>query len=399
MLDYRTFNDLLDGVPRLTPHPLAEDYRLMSGPELEALANDIATHGIREPIVINALNQILDGRNRYAAWLLRGVGKVPLRTRLFGSRPSDGDDEETFVVSANERRRHDDESQRAMAAARRATRQLGANQHTQICAPTQDEAARLENVSKRLVQEARRVLTKGTPELIAAVDSGVVKVSAAAGIVHLPPDRQVARIERDRAKANGTHRPADNYYRTPDETTDAVLDKVKLHGVGWEPACGDGAIAKRLLARGHKVVSSDLHDHGFGGIGVDFLKTTKLPDGVKWMMTNPPYGSVPDDPSKDLATEFIAHALDLGVQEVLVLCRLQFLEGAYRYARLHSRGHLKAVYVFVVRQTLWRGDDAYAEDDGGMTCYAWFHFDIRHHSPSWTGYWLGAPGLIDMMGS
>ncbi len=37
------------------------------------------------------------------------------------------------------------------------------------------------NVGERSVQRARVVLTEGTPELIAAVDSGTMAVSAAAG--------------------------------------------------------------------------------------------------------------------------------------------------------------------------------------------------------------------------
>jgi hypothetical protein len=57
----------------------------------------------------------------------------------------------------------------------------------QICAPdnppiTQTSAAKLLNVSRRSVQDARVVQNDGVPELAAAVDSGEIKVSSAAAI-------------------------------------------------------------------------------------------------------------------------------------------------------------------------------------------------------------------------
>ena len=47
-------------------------------------------------------------------------------------------------------------------------------------------------------------------------------------------------------------------------------------------------------------------------------------------------------------------------------------------------GTLARVWVFAARQTLWFGDDAFPETDGGMTAYAWFVFDSDH---------VGAPSL------
>lgn len=47
---------------------------------------------------------------------------------------------------------------------------------------SQAQAAELLNVSERLTRDAKQVQTKGTPALIAAVNSGAVSVSAAADV-------------------------------------------------------------------------------------------------------------------------------------------------------------------------------------------------------------------------
>jgi hypothetical protein len=93
-------------------------------------------------------------------------------------------------VSLNLRRRHLSESQRAMVAANIATLPKGANQHAQVCAPTQTEAADMLNVSRRTVQAAAKVRDEAVPELVEAVQAGAVSVSAAADVAALPKDEQ-----------------------------------------------------------------------------------------------------------------------------------------------------------------------------------------------------------------
>lgn len=172
-------------------HPLAEIFPLLEGAEFASLVDDIAEHGQRELIVLFD-DKILDGRNRYRACNEAGVEPK------FAAY--DGDDPAAFVVSLNLRRRHLDESQRSLVATKLATLSKGTNQHAQVCAPSQDRAAELLNVSRRSVQHARQVVDEGAPELVQAVERGVVSVSAAADVSTLPKPKQaeiVARGERE----------------------------------------------------------------------------------------------------------------------------------------------------------------------------------------------------------
>jgi hypothetical protein len=88
-----------------------------------------------------------------------------------------GDDPFEFVIGRHLNRGPLSESQRAMAAARAANLQLGDNQYSQGL-PI-GRASELLNVSSRSIARARFVLRLGTPDLIAAVDSGSLKLWAA----------------------------------------------------------------------------------------------------------------------------------------------------------------------------------------------------------------------------
>jgi hypothetical protein len=89
-------------------HPAAELFPLMPDDELQALAEDIKKHGLREAIVVclpdkpGGLAQIVDGRNRLRACQLAGVEPV-FTAGPFGH---DGGGVTEYVVSRNLFRRH-----------------------------------------------------------------------------------------------------------------------------------------------------------------------------------------------------------------------------------------------------------------------------------------------------
>lgn len=79
------------------------------------------------------------------------------------------------------------------------------------------------------------------------------------------------------------------FYPTPPEATRALLSVECFDGSIWEPACGDGAIARELTAAGYDVTATDLVDRGYGASGQDFLKSDR--PLAKHIVTNPPYGT------------------------------------------------------------------------------------------------------------
>lgn len=158
-----------------------------------------------------------------------------------------------------------------------------------------------------------------------------------------------------------TRRHESDFYPTPPHATRALVAAEHLYGPIWEPACGDGAISDILL-ESNAVISTDLHDRGYGQSGVDFIKTDSLI--APTIVTNPPYRH---------AQEFIHHAINLGAEKHCWLLRLAFLEGKRRYEELFSAHPPSRVFVFSKRLTIWRGDEA--PTGNGTTAYAWFVWD------------------------
>lgn len=173
-------------------HEYAGIFPLLEGREFDELCADIKANGQREPIWIYD-GKVLDGRNRFRA--CESVGVTP-RTEVYT-----GDDALAFVLSLNLHRRHLSESQRGMVAAKVANLSEGRPSETaQICAVSQELAAEMLNVSRRTVQAAVKVKDEGAPELVRAVESGRVSVSAAADVATLPKEEQtviVAKGERE----------------------------------------------------------------------------------------------------------------------------------------------------------------------------------------------------------
>lgn len=185
-------------------HPAAEIFPMMPADELEQLAKDIKANGQREPIVYFQ-GKLLDGRNRKAACKIAGVDP---ETCEIDEENFMGDkfDPVAYVLSTNLHRRHLDTGQRSMVGARakgvyseeakerqkRKPKSVVANlpQQKEMAPKARDQAAAAVSVSGKSIDHATTVLEKGSPELIAAVDSGEVAVSKAAKVAKAKPKKQ-----------------------------------------------------------------------------------------------------------------------------------------------------------------------------------------------------------------
>lgn len=217
-------------------HPAAELFPLLDGPDFEDLCDDIRANGLREPAWVLLQDHpdgeellILDGRNRLRACEATGTEPV---TQVYG-----GDDPVGFVMSLNLHRRHMTDGQRAMVASRLAGLGRGRPRsedkaahlpvidpqpdqaaHLPVDVPvTQTRAAELLGVGERSVRNARKVTTRGVPELVEAVERGDVALGAAVEVADLPREQQrealaggpiAVRDAARRARSRGKAKPA-----------------------------------------------------------------------------------------------------------------------------------------------------------------------------------------------
>ncbi len=139
-------------------------------------------------------------------------------------------------------------------------------------------------------------------------------------------------------------RKASDLYPTPPEVTVALMRFLKLPWgtIVWEPAFGDGDMAKALFECGVTVHGTDICS------GYDFLKIDRPEGSFDWIITNPPFS---------LADEFICHAAEIG-KPFAMLLKAQYWHAAKR-AQLFRE--IPPSYVLPLT---WRPDFLFKERDG-----------------------------------
>ena len=154
-------------------HEYANFFPMMADSEYSGLLQDIQENGLLEPIVIYN-EKILDGRNRYRACMELGIAS---RFEYLDEKT----DPLQYVLSKNLHRRHLNESQCSMIAARLANMRQGERTDLEPSANlqkvSQASAAKMLNVSPRLVAQAKQVLEIAPSEVIAEIEAGKLAVS------------------------------------------------------------------------------------------------------------------------------------------------------------------------------------------------------------------------------
>ena len=167
-------------------------------------------------------------------------------------------------------------------------------------------------------------------------------------------------------------RQKDDFYATPPEATQQLLNVEKFEGKIYEPCCGQGHISKVLIKNGYDVESSDLVDRGYGKSNIDFLMEYQTRDNI---ITNPPYGR--------LLMQFVRQTQKIADKKIAMLLKLTFLEGQERKEFFKEYPPTR-VHVFSKRLSLMKNGESY---DGGMMALAWFVWE-KNKKTTTTINWL-----------
>ena len=131
-------------------------------------------------------------------------------------------------------------------------------------------------------------------------------------------------ITGEYSKAEHLEREKDEFYPTPPEPTRALLSaelpRLRDFDTIWEPACGDGAMAREMEAMGLRVFSTDLIDRGASAYICDFYKYRHRPFSA--IVTNPPFAECGWGNGK---ARWLYHALEtLDVEYMALLMNWSF---------------------------------------------------------------------------
>lgn len=203
---------------------------------------------------------------------------------------------------------------------------------------------------------------------------------------------------RSSAVMQQRHVAADSldYFPTPPFATRALCEFLgkQLGDLGrltaWEPACGEGHMARPLLELFGGVRLSDVQPYPLvGGLGdhelIDFALTGRSEPPVDVVISNPPF---------KLAQDFIETGLQVADKAVAMLVRSAFLEGQDRYDQLWRRIPPTFVLQFTERVVMLQDRlvkagtlDPFAEKEGtkasSATAYVWL-------------VWLKHPPIADL---
>lgn len=175
--------------------------------EYAALERSLLADGCRDALVLWR-DVLIDGHNRYDICTKHGI---PFRT-VNNDKFDSLEDVMLWVIDNNLARRSVSDFQRGMlalrkkeiVAARAAQRAAEAPPEQAVQEPaddpadppwsTREDVAKAARVSANTLSQIERIRKTAAPELVDAVRSGTISVSAAASVASLPPEAQVAAV-------------------------------------------------------------------------------------------------------------------------------------------------------------------------------------------------------------
>ena len=198
---------------------------------------------------------------------------------------------------------------------------------------------------------------------------------------------------------NHKERDALDYYSTPVEEVTNILNVLRIdfsYETILEPCAGGGHMIKGILnyideakCNGTLICASDIQkretifDDTYPPIATgkeyDFL-SDKYPfvDNIDYIIMNPPYAVI---------EPFTMKALGIANKGVLMLGRLQFLEGEKRYLNILKSFPPSDVYVYVDRISCYKnGNDK--EKMASAQAYAWFYWDLKQEIKDTKIHWI-----------
>ena len=184
---------------------------------------------------------------------------------------------------------------------------------------------------------------------------------------------------------NHKEREALDYYATPPKEVTNILKVLDLDLTGanvLEPCCGGGHMVEGIYQYNKKanILATDIMQRtnyfmtrdAVGdtimyhyGTKYDFLADDYPIEHADYVILNPPFSVI---------IPFVQRSLEIADKGVLMLARLQFLEGQKRYEEILKDTPFTDMYVYVDRIACYKNGD-FSTKPSSVQAYAWFYWD------------------------
>ncbi len=193
-------------------------------------------------------------------------------------------------------------------------------------------------------------------------------------------------------KKNNKEREELDYYATPRAEVTNILDELGYdfsYQTILEPCVGGGHMALGIEDYIFKnqqnplyLIGTDFKDRGFESpkwqlsYDLDFLADDYPIDKADIVIMNPPYATL---------EPFLIRALEIAKEKLIVLCRMQVLEGASRYEKVLKDNPPNYVYQYVDRIQCWK--NGVKPTGSSAQGYCWLIWDkskiVKHPELHW----------------
>lgn len=197
---------------------------------------------------------------------------------------------------------------------------------------------------------------------------------------------------------NHKERDALDFYSTPTEEVTNILDIIRLPFKNGdtilEPCAGGGHMIQGILDHlkdrkdNIKLIATDVQKRENitnvpieCGLQYDFLSDDyPYTENIDWIIMNPPFATI---------EPFTMKALSIAKKGVIMLGRLQFLEGQSRFENIFKNCPPDEVYVYVDRISCYKNGNV-KEKMASAQAYGWFIFytDSKHDYQGTFVNWL-----------
>ena len=197
-------------------------------------------------------------------------------------------------------------------------------------------------------------------------------------------------------KYDKNHKERDrlDYYSTPTVEVENILNTLNINfdeNTMLEPCVGGGHMANGIwnyiYGKGYKcnLIGTDIMDRGYRdtnwklyyGKDYDFFSDDYPINSADWVIMNPPFSII---------EPFMIRALEIARKGVIMLGRLQVLEGEKRYINIIKDNPPTDTYVYVDRIQCWK--DGVKPEGSSAQAYAWFVWDKTKENQLSELHWI-----------